>query len=403
MRCIGAPAFYVSMHVDLLTLYFLAIGTLFASAGMTFWEHRTHPKRSPVLKILATAYATLGLGCAGVLLRHQVPGFVGSALSNLVILTGYQCVLHAVARLSGERYVRFSIAIVGVQAIAWIVGGSNGEYLLWNYGTAIPIALTNGVTAWAVLRSAELPSTPSRRFLVVIFTLHTIFYVFRAAILPWLVARFGIAAQSLASTSTMYEGVMYSVLMPMTFLKLFRDEAHSELLHASLTDYLTRLGNRRWFFEEGARAINENVDHRPVSLLAFDLDQFKLINDRYGHKTGDEVLKAFARVAVGVLGPDVVLARIGGEEFAALLPGRDGLDAKKVGEVVARHFAQTVAHRVNGVAIQATVSIGLAEFGRGGLALSDLLASADQALYRAKSLGGNRLEVAQSSTAPATV
>jgi diguanylate cyclase (GGDEF)-like protein len=170
----------------------------------------------------------------------------------------------------------------------------------------------------------------------------------------------------------------------------------------SQTDFLTGLGNRRWFFEEGARVIHDGGVPRPVSILAFDLDQFKAINDRYGHETGDEVLKSFGKIVQSVVGPAAILARIGGEEFAALLHDHDSLRARELGEAVARRFAETVSHRVSGVEIRATVSIGLAQSGSEALALADLLAAADQALYSAKSLGGNRLELAQ-TTVLATV
>jgi hypothetical protein len=81
-------AFTSAMHVDLITLYFLAIGTLLASAGMTLWEHRAHPERGKELRILAAAHATLAIGCAVAPLRHDLPGAMGSALSNLVMVTG---------------------------------------------------------------------------------------------------------------------------------------------------------------------------------------------------------------------------------------------------------------------------------------------------------------------------
>ena len=200
----------------------------------------------------------------------------------------------------------------------------------------------------------------------------------------------------------MYEGVLYSVVLPMTLLRLVREEAHGELLRESQTDYLTGLGNRRWFFEEGSRAMREGGS-QPVALLAIDLDHFKSINDCYGHETGDVVLKSFAQVAQSVMGPDAIVARIGGEEFAALLPRHDSLRAKEVGEAVVRRFAATVSHRIDGVAIQATVSIGLAHSAGSVPVLADLLAAADRALYAAKARGGNRLELAQNDAREAAV
>jgi diguanylate cyclase (GGDEF)-like protein len=95
-----------------------------------------------------------------------------------------------------------------------------------------------------------------------------------------------------------------------------------------------------------------------------------------------------------------MLARIGGEKFAALLPGHDSLRAKEVGEIVVRRFAGMISHRINGVEIRATVSIGLAQSKDETPTLADLLAAADQALYSAKSLGGNRLEMECSAAHP---
>lgn len=382
------------MHVDLLTLYLLAIGTLFASAGMMLWEHRTHPKRSKELKILAAGFATLALGCVGVAIRSRLPGTLSSAISNLVILTGYLLILHGVAALSRRRYLTVSVVLLALQALAWAASGSQWQAVMWNYATSVPIAITTALTARELLRKDTMPLAQSRPIAAAVTSIHALFYVFRAFALPWVVATLGHNAQSFASKVTMYEGVLYSVVLPMTLLKLFREEAHVELVQAAQTDYLTRLGNRRWFFEEGERVLGGNEADRSATLLAFDLDQFKAINDRYGHKAGDEVLKSFADIARGVLGPEAILARIGGEEFAALLPGHDRQSAQAIGEQVAKHFAETTAHRIHGVNIPTTVSIGLAQLGDEASTLADLLATADRALYSAKALGGNRLEVA---------
>ena len=389
-----------AMHVDLLTLYLLATGTLLASSGMTLWEHRTHPRRSKELRLLAAGYATLAIGCAAVIIRHALPGISGSALSNLVILSGYLLILHGVASLSGRHYRAVSIPILVLQALAWAIAGARWPNAVWIYVCAFPIAIVSVMTSRELLRNDELKSLQSRYIAAMVTTIHAVLYAGRAFVLPWLAAVYGQNIVAIAGEITIYEGVLYSVVLPMTLLRLIREETHGQLLQESQTDYLTRLGNRRWFFEEGGRVIREGETWRPISLLAFDLDRFKAINDQYGHKTGDEVLKSFADIARSVMGPEAILARIGGEEFAALLLRHDTLRAKEVGETVARLFAETAPLRVSGLGIGATVSIGLAQFEDEASTLVDLLATADQALYRAKSLGGNRLELAQSGMPP---
>ena len=298
------------MYVDLLTLYLITIGTLLASAGLTFWEHRTHPTRSRSLRLLAAGFATLAVGCTSVLFRADLPAVLGPALSNLVILSGYLLVLNSVASLSGRRYRVRAFALLAVMALIWLVAGAGGQDLVWKYVSAFPIALVSGLTAWELWRCDSLKAFKTRYIAVAVAGIHALIYLGRAFILPWWVAAHGPSAQLLASNITMYEGVLYSVILPMTLIKLIREETLSRLVLESQTDYLTRLGNRRWFFEQGARAIDDSVARGPVAVLAFDLDQFKSINDRYGHQTGDHVLKAFAQIVRDVLGPDLSLIHI---------------------------------------------------------------------------------------------
>lgn len=381
------------MKVDLATLYLLAIGTLWASSAMTYWEHVSHPKRSKELCALAAGYATLGAGCAVAAFRHELlgTGVAGPAVSNLVILGGYLLVLRAVAMFNGRRHVKSSIGLLLLMSLTWAATGTRWQVPVWLYVSAVPIALASAMTALELMRIDTIPAVQSRRVAVGVTTIHALFYAARAVVLPWLVSAFGARLLSISSDITMYEGVLYSVILPMTLLRLTREEVHSELLKESRSDYLTRLGNRRLFFEEGERIIHEfAVDQRPVSLLAFDLDRFKTINDRYGHKTGDDVLKSFADTVRAATDANAILARIGGEEFAALLPGYDNHSAKFVAETVAHRFA-AMSHSADGERFHATVSIGLAVRGPEASSLSDLLSAADQALYRAKSLGGNRL------------
>lgn len=389
------------MHVDLLTLYLLGIGTLLASAGMTFWEQRTNPRRGKELRLLAMGFTTLALGCALVLVRRDLPGVLGWALSHLVMLGGYLLVLRSVASFSGRSHGALSVALLLVMAGIWAIWGTRYTASVWSYVCAVPITLVSAMTAREMLRCEEMKSLHSRYIVVAATGVHAVLYAARAFILPWLVSAYGESIQLVASKVTIYEGVLYSVILPMAMLKLVREEDHSELLRESVTDYLTRLGNRRWFFEQGARIVNGGEGKRPMCVLAFDLDRFKSINDRYGHHTGDKVLKAFAETARSVLGPGAILARLGGEEFAALLSEEDALQAKELGETVARRFAETIPGLIDGVGIPATVSIGLAWFESPAHSLADVLAAADQALYRAKSLGGNRLEVALTDVRPA--
>jgi diguanylate cyclase (GGDEF)-like protein len=119
------------------------------------------------------------------------------------------------------------------------------------------------------------------------------------------------------------------------------------------------------------------------------------INDRFGHSTGDEVLKLFADVALRSLGPGAIFARVGGEEFAALVPGQNKVTARASGQALSADFCRAVEAGVNGMPVEATVSIGVAELGNGIATLSSAMSAADRALYAAKALGRNRIELAE--------
>jgi diguanylate cyclase (GGDEF)-like protein len=129
----------------------------------------------------------------------------------------------------------------------------------------------------------------------------------------------------------------------------------------------------------------------PISLLLFDLDAFKSINDRFGHGVGDSVLTAFCQIVSAQLRPLDLFARMGGEEFAALLPGMPHQEALWVADRLREAFESTAHYSANGQ-FKVTVSVGVASMSQDTCDLACLLAEADRALYRAKGNGRNRVE-----------
>ncbi|GGG17291.1 GGDEF domain-containing protein [Rhizobium wenxiniae] len=320
--------------------------------------------------------------------RSHFPVALGMGATNILMMFGYLLVLNASAALDGHRYFWSSVAALSFLAIVWAIAGTHFPAAFWNHVSSIPIALTCGLTAWILLRSPTIQQLRSRPIAVSISAVHTVFYLGRAFIAPVLVQQYGQDIISIVGKATMYEAVLYSVAMPMSFLMIIREEEKLQLLRMSQTDQLTGLANRHAFFEQADRILRERHGD-PVSLLAFDLDHFKAINDRHGHPTGDKVLQLFAETAREEAGPDALIARLGGEEFAALLPRCDHSQALSRGSAIASRFAKAAA-RAEGLKTRATVSIGLAAPDCHDLA--GMLASADGALYRAKALGRNRVE-----------
>jgi diguanylate cyclase (GGDEF)-like protein len=377
--------------MDLATLWYLTTGTAVLAAIMTLWERKRHGQRAAELGLWASAYASFALGCILSLVRKDLPGVSGFAIANLAMMLGYLLVLRGALLLDGHRL--HPVAILGLLAAigsAWFAAGIAAAELLWNHVSSFPIAVISGLTALTLLRSRTVQALRSRPIAVAVFACHALFYAARAFIVPVAVSFHGDDMLALVAEITMYEAVLFTVAMPMSLLALVREEDRANLLATARTDFLTGLNNRQGFFELAPRRLSKAGKDAPHALLAFDLDHFKAINDRYGHDAGDRILKLFADIARQVAGPDAMSARLGGEEFAVLLPGTQSARAHAIGEDIARTFAETAG----GLGIPATVSIGLAEAGGERVDLPALLAAADRALYRAKMLGRNRIEIA---------
>ena len=179
------------------------------------------------------------------------------------------------------------------------------------------------------------------------------------------------------------------------------DLAHhvDELEALARIDPVTGIANRRHFLELAAIEWNRYTRYqRPLSLMMIDIDHFKSINDAFGHQVGDHVLAEIARVLQSVRRHADAVGRIGGEEFAVLLPETMLAQAKMAAERLRRAVAkQDIA--VNGEAIRATVSVGVAEAWEAAPDFAAVMHRADQALYLAKSAGRNC--VVSSRPAPA--
>jgi diguanylate cyclase (GGDEF)-like protein len=176
-------------------------------------------------------------------------------------------------------------------------------------------------------------------------------------------------------------------------------EAHNEqLVIDASTDGLTGLANRRRL--ESAGAIEAARARRygwPVAVLMLDVDNFKSINDRFGHAVGDAVLREVAKLAGADLRAQDVLARWGGEEFALMLPQCEQDAAARVAERIRRSLRELSMPVLDGARV--TMSIGVAAIDKGDATLEAAVKRADEALYRAKHEGRDRVVVASSSVA----
>ena len=169
-------------------------------------------------------------------------------------------------------------------------------------------------------------------------------------------------------------------------------DANENYRKATYCDYLTGISNRRAFFE-GAEQELERLKRspRPLALILFDVDHFKSVNDRFGHPAGDVVLRHLSAAMSSTFRQVDLVARVGGEEFAVLLPSTDLNNANVVANRL-RQYIESQVVEYDGISITYTVSGGIALMDDSVIGLDGLMKRADQALYAAKRRGRNRVD-----------
>ncbi len=186
--------------------------------------------------------------------------------------------------------------------------------------------------------------------------------------------------------------LIYAIGATVFLVAMKKERSEQRLLLEAQTDALTGLANRRAFLDLGTR-VAERCQRRgePLSVIVFDLDHFKSVNDTFGHAFGDVVLRTFATTAREALRPGDIASRVGGEEFFAVLPGATLKDGCATAERVRKAFADATA-LLDGRAAMTTVSVGVMASDDASTPLATLLEKADAALHRAKMRGRNCVE-----------
>ncbi len=179
-----------------------------------------------------------------------------------------------------------------------------------------------------------------------------------------------------------------------SFAKLVMDEL--ELRQIASTDHLTgALSRRAWMDRAGAEVERAKRYGRAMSVAMLDIDRFKAVNDTHGHPVGDLVIRSIAGTCRQSTRSSDVLGRLGGEEFAILMPETVARDAFALAERVRGEIAGNAIPIGSGAALSATISIGVSQLGEGQSGLQALLEAADRALYAAKNSGRNRTALAE--------
>jgi len=378
------------MSLDTTTLYLVATMVAAMLGAMLLFFGRQ--ENIPALKWWGTAYV---LGAASVALWTLASNTLGEMLSLALNAVGFVAcgMVWNASRVFHGRKPNLPGLVLG--AIAWIAT----VMTLAPEALALRITIGAGIVAiYAALTAAELWSERRKALqkrwpAIAIPVLHGFVLMLPILLGDLLRPQDDKFSSSIWVTVFSIELVLYAVGTVFVIFMLVSERAVTVHKNAASMDPLTGMFNRRGFAEATSRVIErEATAGRPVTVLIFDIDHFKSINDRFGHPAGDEILKLFATIVINSLRISDLSGRIGGEEFAALLPCslEEGvLAAERVREA----FADSGIVVEEGP-VDTTVSIGVAG-GPAGTELEVLLAAADTALYQAKRGGRNRVEAAE--------
>lgn len=354
---------------------------------------------------LAGAFGAGGIGALLLLVESRLSSsLLAGTASDLAALLAFVLLHCAVLELLEHRYrvPGFGLWLMGVEVLAHVWMGlisASGQARIAVIGLVMAAQVTQ--TAVVLVRRTRYGMRAAMWFNACLLASFAALNVTRSVVVMSGIMR--VHALATLQMVTFLEYLAAALGLAFGFFWMTTAKLSTELEHMASTDPLTRVYNRRvfrdWCDKELARS--QRVGST-FSLLVVDVDHFKRVNDRFGHRAGDLVLCAIVeQMQDSVRGIDV-LGRWGGEEFVALLPGADRDAALMVAQRIRRNVEKLPLAKVvsaggedGGEEPRLTVSVGMASHRGGADRVEDMIDRADGALYRAKAEGRNRVLTAQ--------
>jgi len=387
--------------IDLPTLCTVAV-FITAIAGLLLLFSWLQNRRESSLALWGLGYLLGALAPAFLALRGFMPlpwSMIGAGTS----ITCAYAVVWAATRIFEGRVPRPLLVIAG--GVLWLAACQFEAFRASEHARIWLLTLI--ITAYTLSAAYEIYKARDRELIsrwptIVLLLAHAGFIVARIPLMPQLVFPLPAGGPHQGPLLVVVlEAIFFVFCLAFLRVNMSKERAELEQRKAASTDWLTGVANRRAFFHRGKAVLQDIAGHRrTAALVLFDIDRFKEVNDTAGHQAGDTVLKAFAELVTASVQPGDLFGRLGGEEFACLLPETSMAQALQLAERIRSAFAALPFPYLDG---NVTVSVGLAMSGEmtneiAGRAadatdgeLQVLLAAADRALYRAKAEGRNRV------------
>ena len=382
----------MDLQLDPTTIFVALIAATSAAVALLLWTYWLNRHERSLL-YTAIAFGLTAIGLVAMTVRETLPSWIYVQIGVSIILLGTSMVWGIARAFNGKRL-----------PWAWMLGAP----LSWMAACAIPgfiddlssrIAFSSLIIGASYIAAAfefhrVRDGLRTRQFTTIVLGVQAVFVLVR---IPVMVLDATPGARYFADSSwfaiSMLESAIFVQVMSFLMISLTKERVESRLSDAALTDSLTGLGNRRAFFgwAESALARSER-NGATLAIIIFDLDRFKEINDRFGHPVGDAVIRAFAECTDLRIRRGDFAARLGGEEFAVVLPETTASSAFIVATEVIAAFADAVT--AMGIPdLMGTACAGIAESGVGTETLAEVMAAADRALYEAKNIDRSQVRI----------
>jgi diguanylate cyclase (GGDEF)-like protein len=372
--------------VDLSTLIAVAVFAKGVSGVLLIYAWFTN-RHTPALALWAIGFLVAS-GATALIVSGNVRSI---EIADALLIVAYS-LLWMGARSFNNRKTPVAYLFVG-PAIWFLILG------LWRFSTSTRAVFVSSLlfcclvlTGFEFWRSDR--NLPSRWPLILIVGVQAAILLSLMLLPDWILhALTGRGATGSIVALILFVLLFHTVFAAFLLAFLVKERSEEHYRRTALVDPLTGIWNRRAFLEFASRRlIRPAIDKQAVALIAFDLDHFKCINDRYGHPAGDRMLCSFSKMVSAALRPGDLFGRIGGEEFASLLVDVSPADAMAITERLRCQFA-SMEICSGSARLRTTVSSGIAIAEQRQPDLEALMSAADRALYRAKELGRNRVEL----------
>lgn len=386
------------MALDPLTMLTLSIAL--AAAAALYLAVEWQNVREPSLLFWSAGFATITVGSTLALLRSSGYLLIGIWFANGLLITAHWLFLRGVARFTEARLSRGWYLIFA----AWVAVLLLPADQTWSK----VLLLVNSLLIAVVTLKASLLLRPHGKSLSVgagqlryVLLVHGIFYLIKAitAVVPNTLIDLAALRGEIIQFS-LVEGAMAIMLIALSMTGTERYRREKRIARLAARDPLTALYNRRALEVRAPRLLEEVSSVRPGALLMIDIDNFKLVNDLFGHTAGDRLLVALSDMIRSLLPEGALAARLGGDEFVILLNNASSERVEGLGNALREQFHKA-ASQAFATPEPVTLSIGANLFDQPPTSLVALIEQGDAALYESKRGGRDSIRVVDRTVASA--